>query len=72
MSNSILKTRVRRAEGPKLTNFWPCLGVVCRMLMPGLVSAVHAKHPASNENVRLGIPGWAVTRNKEKSSQTHL
>lgn len=42
------------------------------MLMPVLVSAVHAKHPASNESVRLGIPGWAVRRNKEKSSQTTL
>jgi hypothetical protein len=42
------------------------------MLMQGLVSAVHAKHQASNESARLGITGWAVGRNKEKSSQATL
>lgn len=37
------------AEGPKLTNLWPCLGEAWRMLMLAAASAVHAKHPASNE-----------------------
>ena len=37
------------AEGPKLTNLWPCLREAWRMLMLAAASAVHAKHPASNE-----------------------
>lgn len=57
------------AEGPKLTNLWPCLGEAWRMLMLAAASAVHAKHPASNERVRPGRPGQGSNRGTKRKSR---
>ena len=71
VSNSILKRKGGKkqgaeAEGPKLTNLWPCLGEAWRMLMLASASAVHAKHPASNERAASRAGQEA---NKEKSRE---